>query len=395
VLFRVFAIGNSSSIQTIEVEAADLETASLAATRQGLRVVSIEPLARRVGQRLLQRPFPLVQFTRELLALLGAGMSIVEALEALAQKTAQAHDAAVINDLLKALYEGLALSTAMERHAEDFPTLYVASVRASERTSGLREALSRYLSYETQSQALRQKVISASIYPVMLVSVGLLVTLFLLGYVVPRFSTIYHDMSGDLPLMSRLLIGFGEWIAEHPLTALLAPLAGVAVLTKLFMHLRKTDWFRERLWRMPVIGEHIRIYQLARCYRTIGMLLGGGIPLPRAMDMAGGLLGPSLRSGLEQARRMVEEGRSFSEAAEAGGLVTPVAARMLRVGERAGRLGEMLESSAAFFEEEIARFMEWFTKLFEPILMAVIGIVIGSIVALLYMPIFDIAGNVK
>ena len=211
----------------------------------------------------------------------------------------------------------------------------------------------------------------------------------------PRFSLVYKDLSRDLPLMSRLMISWGDTVADHPLTVLAIPFAVAAGLVALILRLRSTGALRKALWNLPSVGPRIRLYQLARCYRTIGMLLNSGIALPRAMEMTGGLLGDSLRGGLDQARRMVEDGRKFSDAAEAGGLVTPVATRMLRVGEHSGRLGEMMERIAAFLEDEVARSIEWFIKLFEPLLMLFIGLIIGVIVLLLYMPIFDIAGSVQ
>jgi general secretion pathway protein F len=297
--------------------------------------------------------------------------------------------------VLKALHEGLPLSDALERFPDAFPTLYVTSVRASERTGDLADALSRYLVYDAQAKTIQRKVVSASIYPVMLLSVGTLVTLFLLGYVVPRFSVVYKDISHELPFMSRMMMNWGDTVADHPLVVLAIPLGIAAGLVTLLLRLRTTEWFRQKLWSLPSVGPRIRLYQLARCYRTIGMLLNGGIALPRAMEMTSGLLGDSLRGGLEHARRMVEDGRSFSDAAEAGGLVTPVASRMLRVGEHSGRLGEMMDRIAAFLEDDVARSIEWFIKLFEPVLMLFIGLVIGVIVLLLYMPIFDIAGSLQ
>lgn len=394
-LYRVKAIGSDGAVVSLDVDAGDIETAQRQASSRGLRILSVN--ARRAGMPtpLRRHRFPLELFTQEFLALLRAGIGIVEALDTLASKAQQGDDAAILGGLLKALHEGLPLSAALERFSSVFPTLYVTSVRASERTGDLEDALTRYLAYEAQVRAIQRKVTSASIYPAMLLGVGFLVTLFLLGYVVPRFSLVYRDVAHDLPFMSRLMLGWGDVVADHPLAALMIPLSLVAMLVAGIMHLRRSGWLRERLWRLPSIGPRIRLYQLARCYRTIGMLLGGGIALPRAMEMAAGLLGESLREGLDRARRLVEEGRPFSEAAEAGGLVTPVATRMLRVGERSGRLGEMMERIAAFFEDDVARSIEWFTKLFEPILMTVIGLVIGAIVVLLYMPIFDIAGSLQ
>ncbi|HTD91599.1 MAG TPA: type II secretion system F family protein, partial [Burkholderiales bacterium] len=149
------------------------------------------------------------------------------------------------------------------------------------------------------------------------------------------------------------------------------------------------------LWRMPAIGEHLKVYQLARFYRTIGMLLRGGMPLVAALEMGANLLHPVIRERLARANLAVSEGRSLSQCMEENGLTTPVAFRLLAVGEQSGNMGEMMDRIALFHDEEISRWVDWFTRLFEPLLMAFIGIVIGGIVILMYMPIFELAGSLK
>jgi len=151
----------------------------------------------------------------------------------------------------------------------------------------------------------------------------------------------------------------------------------------------------DAVWRIPAIGERLKVYQLARFYRTIGMLLRGGMPLVTALEMGAELLHTQLRERLVAASRAISEGRNVSQSMEANGLATPVALRMIAVGEKGGNMGEMLESIATFHDEELARWVDWFTRLFEPILMAVIGLVIGAIVVLMYMPIFELAGNIQ
>ena len=139
----------------------------------------------------------------------------------------------------------------------------------------------------------------------------------------------------------------------------------------------------------------MRVYQLTRFYRTVGMLLAGGTPVTQALMMVSGLLSQGLRPRLEGAVRMIKEGQPISVALDAQGLTTPVSLRMLRVGERTGMMGDMMERSAAFHEETLERWVERFTRTFEPLLMAAIGIVIGGIVLLMYFPIFELAGNIQ
>ena len=149
------------------------------------------------------------------------------------------------------------------------------------------------------------------------------------------------------------------------------------------------------LWRIAAIGERMRVYSLARFYKTLGMLLRGGIPITQALEMVSGLLQPHFRPNVEAAAQHIREGKTISSAMELEGLTTAVGNRMLRVGERTGLMGDMMERIGNFHDEEIARWVEWTTKLIEPLLMAVIGIVIGGIIILMYMPIFELAGSIN
>jgi general secretion pathway protein F len=139
----------------------------------------------------------------------------------------------------------------------------------------------------------------------------------------------------------------------------------------------------------------LRIYQLSRLYLTLGMLLEGGIPIVAAMETACGTVSPAMRDSLLRARAAVQSGEPLSAAFLAQDLTTPISLRMLRVGERSGELGAMLTQSAAFYDGEISRWIDRFTRMFEPLLMAAIGVVVGTIVVLLYMPIFDLAGSLS
>src|SRR3970282_2068070 len=179
--------------------------------------------------------------------------------------------------------------------------LYVASARASERTGGLSESLTRFVTYQTQVDVVRRKLISASIYPALLIVVGLLVSMFLLVYVVPKFSRVYEDVGANLPFLSQMLLAWGRTVEAHGMTMLFVAtlVIGGAVygLTRPVVRRR----LMEKLWQMPSLREHLHVYQLARFYRTLGMLQRGGIPILRALDMAAGLLSPGHQEHLARA----------------------------------------------------------------------------------------------
>ncbi len=394
--FFVKALSESGGIISLALDAADEADATRQARAKGCSVLSLRPASGwplrplRVAQK-----FPLGLFNQELLALLGAGLTLVESIEALAEKEVNAVTRNTLERLSEQLKQGRTLSQAMHEQPQAFPSLYVSTVRATERTGDLNDALRRYAAYDAQLDVVRKKVISASIYPVLLMAAGTLVLVFLLAYVVPRFSMVYEDVKGDLPLVSRLLLDLGNFLSAHGAVVAVVVLVLISLLGRMLFTPAARRWIGAKMWKIPAVGSRMRLYQLARFYRTLGMLLRGGTAVVAALDMATGLLAPALRASAERAREAIREGQSISEAMDAQGLTTPVALRMLRVGERSGRMDEMMDRIAAFLDDEIARWVDWFTRLFEPLLMAAIGIVIGVVVVLMYMPVFELAGSIE
>ena len=391
------ALGDAVSL--LALEASNAAQARSVAELQGFSVLNVKAAGLSFGNlfstKSAKTKFNTMLFSQELLALLESGLSLVEAIEALAEKEQQAESKAVLNQVMVALYEGLPFSAALEKEPQVFSTLYVALIRSSERTGDMVQALARHVTYQTQIDAVRKKIVTASIYPVLLLVVGGLVVLFLLGYVVPKFSTIYESTGADLPWMSQLLLSWGRLLQEHGKEVFATFIAMVALLGFTLSRPSVRAAIMRKVWQIPALGEAMRIYQLARFYRTLGMLLRGGIPLVTAMGMVSSLLQPLLRSSLEKVIVDVREGKPMSAAMEQFGMTTSISIRMLRVGERTGQMGDMMERIGAFYDEEICRVVEWLTKLLEPALMIIIGLVVGLVVVLMYMPIFELAGSIQ
>jgi len=385
---------DGSGVSTCVIDAVNEADARRQIALRDLRLISLEPVRRL--RRLLNTPqLHLAVFSQQLVSLLDAGLSLVEALEALAQKESNTGTQRILEQILQRLYEGQTLATAIAEHPASFPELYIAAVRASEKSGALREALTRYIAYQQQADALRKTLVNACIYPAVLLVAGLLVSFFLLGYVVPRFSSIYEDVGTDLPLASRLLLQWGQLLDEHAAVVVVALVAALAAagyaLSRPATRAAAGAWIA----RIPAVGRQLHVYQLARLYRTTGMLIRGGIPAVSALRMSAGVVRPSSRAAYASATRAVTEGQSIAEAMERHGLTTAVAARMLRVGERSGNMGEMMERIADFFDEELARWVAVVTRLIEPVLMIFIGLIIGVIVVLMYFPIFQLAGSIR
>lgn len=396
--YTIHAVDARQQVVALTLEAVSEAAATEAARLKGLTVFSVKASSRMLGAGLRARGakrFPTLLFSIELSSLLEAGLNLVEALQTLSEKEGHGERHHVLAGLVAAIRRGEPFSQAVAAFPQHFAPLYVATVRASERTGNIREALGRYIAYQEELERVKKKIVSATIYPAILALVGVLVIGFLMFYVVPRFASVYEDMSGTLPFFSQLLLGFGRFVGDH--AGLMASvLLGVACVCA--WAVRKAEfrgWINRKLWEIPAVGERLKVYQLARLYRTAGMLLKAGIPAVRALDMVAGLLSAHLRPQLEQARKAVEQGQPMSAALGAAGLATPVAARMMVVGERSGDMGGMFSQIARFHDDEVARFIDWFTRAFEPILMTVLGVSVGLVVVLMYMPIFELAGNIK
>lgn len=388
-LFEVRAL-RGNAFESIEIEAASVDDARRIALDKQLVPVDVRE-QRTARGRLTRNAFNLTLFTQELVELLEAGLAVVEAIDALAAREDSKNS--VNHRLLARLREGLAFSAVLAQMPEYFPPLYVGLIRASEKTSDLQGALSRFLEYRTRFDTLRARVTSALIYPAILLGVGGCVTIFLLGFVVPQFATVYQGTGKNLPLLSQWLLQWGEFASQHRLGIIIALACGLVLTGTWVVTALRSGRVEQLLGAIPALRKRIEIFRISRLYLTLGTLLNGGMPIVYALDLAEGVVPPAMAEKLHGVRAELKQGGSISSALEHHGLTTPVAIRLLRVGEGTGRMADLMVRAARYHDNELARWLDRFVKLFEPILMAAIGIVIGSIVVLLYMPVFDLAGG--
>lgn len=392
--YDIKVMRGAEGVVAMTLDAADEMDVFAKMREQGYTVLSASP-KKALKLFASKNAFPLVLFNQELLSLLTAGLTLLESLETLAEKEHKQENRKVFEQIIAQLYEGKTLSTALQQFPEYFPGIFIASIKASEKTGDIPESLARFIAYQSQLDQVKRHVISASIYPLMLMGVGMLVTIFLLAYVVPRFSRIYADVNTELPFFSRLLMHWGQLLEAHGGTLLVSGCVLLVTISYTLTRPGSKRWIVHSMWKFPALGARLRVYQLARFYRALGMLLRGGVAIVPALQMVTDLLQQGMRDQLSQATGTIREGMSISRAMETHDLSTPVAGRMLRVGERTGQMGEMMERIAAFHDEETSRWVERFVKLFEPILMVFIGLMVGGIVILMYLPIFELAGSIQ
>ncbi|PKB91349.1 type II secretion system protein [Ewingella americana] len=371
------------------VLATSAEDAALSVTAQG-------GIALLVRERPAHRDkrFPLNLFLQELIALLEAGLVVVEAIEALRESSRDSLSTLVLETLVSRLYEGAQLSQAMAVMPALFPPLLINTVASSEQTGHLPVALTRFQFYESRMEALRKRIKSTMLYPTIVISAGGAIVVFLLGFIIPRFSVVFEGMKNP-SASAQLILWWGKLTQNHGpllLAGCAAAIAGIVMAVRspsLRQHLVSA------LLRLPKLREQHQLAILVRFYRTLGLLLQGGLPAPQALTLSRDVLPVSHRPQIEQVIRDVAAGESLSRMLEIQQLTTPVASRLLQVGERSGELPAMCERIAAFYDESLERAIETFSKIFEPVLMMIVGGIVGLVVFLLYMPIFELAGGLQ
>lgn len=383
-----------------ELEASDPELLYKSLEDQGFFVfkVSRKPLQFLFDTRLVRRQIDtraLLTFNQEMLVLVKAGMPIMQALNAILQRHDGGRLAEVLSQVRDDVKGGASLSQALERHGRLFPHLYIASVRAGERTGDLVNTTRRYIQYLKRVEAIRKKVVSAMFYPAIIIVVATLAVLLLLVYVVPTFSHIYADSGSQLPLPTQMLIAGTTFLKRFFLL-------GIVLLIALVVWFRSwaaTDSGRflvDRFKiRVPLLGEIFRRYSVSGFTRTLSTVLGSGIPIIESLRMSIGTLNNSyMEKRLFEAVRFVEEGGSLAVAFERIAILPPLALRMLGVGESTGALEDMLSDISDYLEDELEERMQVLTTAIEPAVMIVMGVVIGVIIITMYLPIFRIAGTV-
>lgn len=337
----------------------------------------------------------LLLFNQELLVLLKAGLPIIQALDTILES-----GTGKLNEILNAVREdikgGMALSAAFEKYPRVFPQLYIASIRAGERTGDLPQTIRRYIAFLKRTEGFRGKIIAALFYPAILITVATLAISMLLIYVVPTFSQIYAGSGSALPLPTQMLINFTGALRRYLPLFLGIVFVGVVI----FRRWKETESGRYTVdglkIKTPFVGPIAIRYSLAGFTRTLATVLGSGIPIVEAMRMSVGTLNNKvLERGLLMAVHRVEEGSKLSTALENMKLLPPLALRMLSVGETTGALEEMLGDISDYFEDEIEKSLHVLSTAIEPAIMVVMGVIIGTIIITMYLPIFKIASTVS
>ncbi|WP_303720346.1 type II secretion system F family protein [Malonomonas rubra] len=336
-----------------------------------------------------------LSFNQELLVLLRSGLPVVQILDTLIGQMEAGSFRDALTDIREDIKSGSVLSDAFVKFPRFFPPLYVAAVKAGEKTGDLPETLSRFMQYQKRVEAIRAKVKSASFYPLLLTSAAVLVVIFLMLFVVPTFTQIYTDANVELPLMTRILMAFSALVKNYWFLPVFAGVGGGISARMLLRTSRGKLKLDKTILVLPFLGRLKLDYALSGFCRTLGTTLASGTPLVPAMQMSRGTLNNlSLEKEMVQAIRRVEEGTSLSDSLERTGFFPSLALRMVSVGETSGSLTDMLNDVADYYEAEVEHRLTRLTTLIEPILMVTMGVLIAFIIVAMYIPIFQLAGTV-
>ena len=336
-----------------------------------------------------------IVFNQELATLLKAGMPLVQSLDILRQRVTNPTFKSVLDGIYEKVKAGTALSDAFAEHGSMFPAVYSASLLAGERSGNLDAVIRRYVAYEKVIGAVRKRTISALIYPAILVTMMTVLIGIITFKVVPAFTEFYANFDRELPLSTRIVVGASDLVIRNIyVVALVAIAAIVAALTW-----TKSPAQRQKLDRLileiPWAGNTFRKFATSQLARTLATLLGGGIPLVNALEIAVRAMGNRyLARELDEVRRHVQEGEGFAQSLLERGVVPDVAVKMVEVGESTGALQEMLNSLADFYDEEIDTEVSRFITLVEPVMLVVMGLIIAVVVLSLYMPLFELSSVV-
>jgi type IV pilus assembly protein PilC len=331
-------------------------------------------------------------FNQELATLLKAGMPLVQSLDILRRNVPNPVFKAVIDDVHDQVRSGTALSDAFEAHAAHVSPIYIASLMAGERSGSLEQVLRRYVAYVQVLSAVRRKVISALVYPAVLVLLSLGVVAIIVVRVVPAFSDFYANFGAELPWATQLIVAFSNSVRTN-LVLLGLTAVGVGVLVR--WSLRQPDQRRylDRLTlRLPLLGTLARQFATSQLSRTLATLLGGGIPLVTALEAATrSISNRHIAAQMADISRQVREGQALSVAMDAKGEFPDVAVKMVEVGEATGALQDMLNAIADFYDEDIETKLARFLLLIEPALLVLMGAVIAGLLIALYLPVFQLS----
>jgi len=349
-------------------------------------------------QRKKVKPKIMMIFTRQLATLIDSGLPLLRGLNVLAKQERDTVLRNTINKLADGVQGGSTFSESLAQHPLIFNHLYVNMVKAGEVGGVLELALRRLAEFQEKAQKIKNKVVAAMVYPIIVMTMAIAIMAFLLVFIVPKFEAIFHDMLGDkpLPAITLFVIGVSNFVKNHGLVLLGLLIAAVAAY-KLIARTRAGRSIIDRFkLRVPLFGDLIRKTAISRFSRTLGTLVTSGVPILQALNITRETAGNMVIAGaISQVHDSVKEGESIVQPLEASGAFPPMAISMIDVGEETGQLPEMLLKIADVYDDETDNSVAALTSMLEPIMIVFLALVVGTIVIALFMPLISIISGLQ
>lgn len=401
----VCRIGTADGQVLTEVhEASDAAALRHDFERRGLHIFSLEPrfpfaLAwpRRglLGRRRIKAQ-ALLAFNQELAALLRAGLPLLQALDIMLERLKEPSFREVLTDVRDRVKSGQELSDAFAAFGDVFPPLYSSTLKAGERTGELEQVIRRFIRYLQLVIGARKKVVSALVYPAVLVGLSFGLLAVMAVFVMPRFTVFYEALDVELPLLTRVTLGVSVFLRQNLIWLLLAVAAAYLGLRQWSRSPRGRLLLDRARLSIPILGGVFHRFALAEFCRSLSTLLGGGMPLVPALEIATSAVGNShIRARLAGTLPAVREGSSFFGALEATGVFTDLAIDMVKVGEATGALDQMLGNVSDFFDEEVETRTQRILTLIEPLMLVFMGVLVSLLLVSVYLPLFNMLGRLQ
>ena len=336
----------------------------------------------------------MVVFTRQLATMISSGIPLVESIEILAEQTTNLGFRAVLEQVSADVRAGKDMSNALAQHPRLFPDIYINMIRAGEASGQLDVVLDRLAEYQEASAALKSEIKSAMTYPVVSLVLVLGITFFLLIFIIPKFQDMFNSMNVELPGVTRFLLALSQWLKENMVywrSALVGSIFGIIAYFKSPSGMYVRDWI---ILNMPIFGPLFRKVAISRFARTFSTLIQSGVPILGSLEIVSQTCGNQLVSrAIGKASESVRQGETLGEPLSRSGVFPPMVTKMITIGEKTGALESLLEKIADFYDQQVKTTVEGLTSLIEPLMIAVMGFLVGGMVMAIFLPIFKMVGS--
>ena len=379
-----------------EFEAADKNDVAAYLRKRKIAVVNIRPKPREISFKLPMKKGIKVRdmsvFTRQFATMVNAGLPMVQCLDILGKQTESERLGKVVTDVMMDVEGGSTLAEGLRRHPDIFSDLFTNMVDAGEQGGILDVILQRLAVYLEKADALQRKIKSAMTYPSIVAFVAIGATTFMLMFVIPVFARMFTDFGGTLPAPTRIVMGLSTFLRSWWWTIALVIIGCVIAFKRVRATEKGAYKIDAALLRSPVLGNVLRKGAVARFTRTLGTLVGSGVPIVQGLDITAATAGNKvLQLAIQRARNSITQGDTIAEPLRTSGVFPPMVVQMISVGEQTGALDEMLSKIADFYDDEVDTAVEQLTAVIEPIMIVVMGVLVGGMLVAMYLPMFKMA----